>query len=107
MLDLLNDVDELDWLKRFAAYELNDCQRTALVFLREAVAIDAVDYRELTGCNTKLVAKELAGIKDHDEIYGLSLDWVYEQICDKWLVFCKAIKVMVRQCGRIGMVCLG
>ncbi len=54
----------LDWLKRFAAYELNDNQRTALVFLREVGAIDAVAYRQLTGCSPKLVAKELAGIKD-------------------------------------------
>ena len=54
----------LDWLKRFAAYELNDNQRTALVFLREVGAIDAVAYRQLTGCSPKLVAKELSGIKD-------------------------------------------
>ena len=56
--------ETLDWLKRFATYELNDNQRTALVFLREVGAIDAVAYRQLTGCNPKLVAKELAGIKD-------------------------------------------
>jgi ATP-dependent DNA helicase RecG len=55
--------ETLDWLKRFAAYELNDNQRTALVFLREVGALDAVAYRQLTGCNPKLVAKELAGIK--------------------------------------------
>ena len=56
--------ETLDWLKRFAAYQLNDNQRTALVFLREVGALDAVAYRQLTGCNPKLVAKELAGIKD-------------------------------------------
>ena len=56
--------ETLDWLKRFAAYELNDNQRTALVFLREVGAIDAVAYRQLTGCKPKLVAKELACIKD-------------------------------------------
>ena len=56
--------ETLDWLKRFAVYELNDNQRTALVFLREVGAIDAVAYRQLTGCKPKLVAKELAGIKD-------------------------------------------
>ena len=56
--------ETLDWHKRFAAYELNDRQRTALVFMREVGAIDAVAYRQLTGCNTKSVAKELAGIKD-------------------------------------------
>ena len=56
--------ETLDWLKQFAAYELNDNQRTALVFLREVGALDAVAYRQLTGCNPKLVAKELAGIKD-------------------------------------------
>ena len=55
--------ETLDWLKRFAAYELNDNQRTALVFLREVGALDAVAYRQLTGCSPKLVAKELAGIK--------------------------------------------
>ena len=53
--------ETLDWLKRFAAYELNDNQRTALVFLREVGAIDAVAYRQLTGCNPKLVTKERAG----------------------------------------------
>lgn len=36
----------------------------AFVFLREVGALDAVAYRQLTGCNSKLVAKELAGIKD-------------------------------------------
>ena len=56
--------ETLNWLKRFAAYGLNDNQRTALVFLREVGAIDAVAYRQLTGCKPKLVAKELAGIKD-------------------------------------------
>ncbi len=56
--------ETLDWLKRFAAYGLNDNQRTALVFLREVGAIDAVAYRQLTGCSPKLVAKDLAGIKD-------------------------------------------
>ena len=56
--------ETLEWLKRFAAYELNDNQRTALVFLREVGAIDAVAYRQLTGCKPKLVANELAGIKD-------------------------------------------
>ena len=56
--------ETLDWLKRFAVYELNDNQRTALVFLREVGALDAVAYRQLTGCNPKQVAKELAGIKD-------------------------------------------
>ena len=56
--------ETLDWLKQFAAFQLNDNQRTALVFLREVGAIDAVAYRQLTGCNPKLVAKELAGIKD-------------------------------------------
>ena len=58
------DEDTLDWLKRFAAYELNDNQRTALVFLREVGALDAVAYRQLTGCSPKFVTKELAGIKD-------------------------------------------
>ena len=56
--------ETLDWFKQFAAYELNDNQRTALVFLREVGALDAVAYRQLTGCNPKLVAKELAGITD-------------------------------------------
>ena len=54
--------ETLDWLKQFAAFQLNDNQRTALVFLREVGALDAVAYRQLTGCNPKLVAKELAGI---------------------------------------------
>ena len=58
--------ETLDWLKQFAVYELNDNQRTALVFLREVGALDAVAYRQLTGCNPKLVARELAGIKDQE-----------------------------------------
>ena len=56
--------ETLDWLKRFATYDLNDNQRTALVFLREVGAIDAIAYRQLTGCKPKLVANELAGMKD-------------------------------------------
>ena len=56
--------ETLDWLKRFAAYKLNDDQRTALVFLREVGALDALAYRQLTGCPTKRVARDLAGLRD-------------------------------------------
>ena len=57
------DEDTLLWLKRFAGYELNDNQRTAIVFLREVGALDALAYRQLTGCPTKRVARDLAGLK--------------------------------------------
>ena len=59
------DEETLDWLKQFSACNLNDNQRTALVFLREVGAIDAVAYRQLTGCAPKLVSKELSGLKNH------------------------------------------
>ena len=58
------DEETLEWLKRFASYDLNDNQRTALVFLREVGALDAIAYRQLTGCIPKLVSKELSGLKD-------------------------------------------
>ena len=77
LLAILNEVDEQDWLEAKSLRDdtsrsiletvcslSNDNQRTALVFLREVGAIDAVAYRQLTGCKPKLVAKELAGIKD-------------------------------------------
>ncbi|MBP5638259.1 MAG: putative DNA binding domain-containing protein, partial [Victivallales bacterium] len=63
------DEETIEWLKQFAEYDFNDNQRTALVFLREVGAIDAVAYRQLTGCAPKLVSKELAGLKDQ----GLTL----------------------------------
>jgi ATP-dependent DNA helicase RecG len=77
LLAILNEADEQDWLEAKSLRDdtsrsiletvcslSNDNQRTALVFLREVGAIDAVAYRQLTGCKPKLVAKELAGIKD-------------------------------------------
>ena len=56
--------ETLDWLRRFAPYELNDDQRTALVFLREVGALDALAYRQLTGCPAKRVARDLAGLRN-------------------------------------------
>ncbi|MBQ7179282.1 MAG: hypothetical protein IJS08_17835, partial [Victivallales bacterium] len=58
------DEETLDWLKHFVSYNLNDNQRIALVFLREVGALDAVAYRQLTGCAQKAVSKELLGLKE-------------------------------------------
>jgi ATP-dependent DNA helicase RecG len=57
------DVKTLCWLKNFAACPFNDNQRTALVFLREVGALDALSYRQLTGCAPKRVTKDLSAIK--------------------------------------------
>lgn len=51
------------WLANFADCPFNGNQRTALVFLREVGALDALSYRQLTGCAPKRVVREIAAIK--------------------------------------------
>ena len=58
------DEGTLNWLKHFAAYPLNADQRTALLFLREVGAVDALSYRQLTGCPAKRVTRDLSGLKE-------------------------------------------
>lgn len=64
LLHQFMDEGTLNWLKHFADYPLNADQRTALVFLREVGAVDALSYRQLTGCPAKRVTKDLAGLKE-------------------------------------------
>jgi len=47
---LINEKDH-EWLMKFDAFQLNDNQKTALIFLREVGALDNLAYRQLTGVN--------------------------------------------------------
>ncbi|MBN9313505.1 MAG: hypothetical protein J0I53_10700 [Chryseobacterium sp.] len=47
---LINETDH-SWLMKFDEFQLNDEQKTALIFLREVGALDNLAYRQSTGVN--------------------------------------------------------
>ena len=55
---LINEKDH-DWLSRFDEFQLNDDQKTALIFIREVGAIDNQAYRQLTGANNMISSTDL------------------------------------------------
>jgi ATP-dependent DNA helicase RecG len=61
--------DDLEWLKGFTQYSLNDNQKKALIFVREVGAIDNSAYRQLNGCDNMLATAELRELTQH----GLTL----------------------------------
>jgi ATP-dependent DNA helicase RecG len=60
---LLNEEDII-WLKGFQAYNLNDAQKRALIFVREVSAIDNPAYRQLNGCDSLRASGELRQMRD-------------------------------------------
>lgn len=56
--------DDLAWLGRFAEFGLSDNQKTALVFMREAGAINNPTYRQICGCDTLKASIELRKLRD-------------------------------------------
>ena len=56
--------EDLAWLARFSKYDLDDGQQKALIFLREAGAVDNRVYRQLSGCDTLKASAKLASLRD-------------------------------------------
>ena len=56
--------EDLAWLARFAQYDLDDGQKKALIFLREAGAVDNRVYRQLSGCDTLKASAKLTALRD-------------------------------------------
>jgi ATP-dependent DNA helicase RecG len=59
----LNEED-IRWLQGFKAFELNDPQKRALIFIREVGAIDNPTYRQLNGCDSLKASGELRSLRD-------------------------------------------
>jgi ATP-dependent DNA helicase RecG len=58
--------EDLVWLAKFADLDLDDGQKKALVFLREAGAVDNRVYRQLSGCDTLKASAKLTALRDYD-----------------------------------------
>lgn len=58
--------EDLVWLAQFADLDLDDGQKKALVFLREAGAVDNRVYRQLSGCDTLKASAKLTALRDYD-----------------------------------------
>lgn len=56
--------DDIIWLQGFNDYELTDAQKRALIFIREAGAIDNPTYRQLNGCDSLKASGELRNMRD-------------------------------------------
>lgn len=58
--------EDLDWLNQFNSHNLNDNQKRALIFTREAGAVDNPTYRQLNGCDVFRSSGELRQLKELD-----------------------------------------
>lgn len=56
--------DDITWLKGFHSYNLNDAQKSGLIFIRETGAIDNSSYRQLNGCDILRASGELRAMRD-------------------------------------------
>lgn len=56
--------EDINWLRVFDAYNLNDGQKRALIFVREAGAIDNGTYRQINGCDMLKASGELRSLRD-------------------------------------------
>lgn len=55
---------DIEWLKNFSKFNLNEHQKVALIFLRETGAIDNVTYRQMNNCDTLQSSKDLRKMRD-------------------------------------------
>ncbi len=58
--------EDLNWLKNFERFELSDAQKQALLFVREAGAIDNLTYRQMADCDTIKASNELRLLKSYN-----------------------------------------
>ena len=56
--------EDLKWLAQFEADDLNDAQKTALIFVREVGAIDNLTYRQMNNADTLKASRELRAMRD-------------------------------------------
>jgi ATP-dependent DNA helicase RecG len=56
--------EDIIWLKGFDRYELNDAQKSGLIFIRETGAIDNSSYRQLNGSDILRASGELRAMRD-------------------------------------------
>ncbi|MFV0505446.1 MAG: ATP-binding protein [Bacteroidales bacterium] len=59
------DEKDIEWLKLFDKYKLNDNQKQALVFIREIGAIDNLTFRQMGNSDTLKASIELKTLKAH------------------------------------------
>ena len=56
--------EDLKWLESWGRFQLNDSQKTALIFLRETGAIDNSVYRQIASCDTLNASYALRKMRD-------------------------------------------
>ena len=56
--------EDLAWLKVFDAYELDDDQKKALIFMRETGAVDNAVFRQLSGTDTLHASSSLRKLRE-------------------------------------------
>jgi ATP-dependent DNA helicase RecG len=73
------DKKDLEWLKNFDRFNLNDNQKQALVFVREVNAIDNQTYRQMSDCDTLKASQDLRTLKKYNllEVYGKGRETYY------------------------------
>ena len=64
LLHHLLDARDIEWLNHFSVYELNEHQKTALVFLRETGAVDNLTYRQMNNSEILKASRELRAMRD-------------------------------------------
>ncbi len=57
------DNEDVEWLKQFEQFGLNDAQKQALIFVREVGAIDNHTYRQMADTDTLRASTELRDMK--------------------------------------------
>ena len=58
--------DDLNWLALFEEYQLNDNQKKALIFVREAGAIDNQTFRQISGVDVLKSSSDLRKMRDDE-----------------------------------------
>ena len=58
------DNEDVEWLKQFQQFGLNDVQKQALIFVREVGAIDNHTYRQMADTDTLRASTELRGYEN-------------------------------------------
>ena len=53
-------------ISAFDGYELNDSQKSALIFVREVGAINNVTYRQISDCDALKASTELRYLRESD-----------------------------------------
>ncbi|WP_299250363.1 ATP-binding protein [uncultured Cytophaga sp.] len=86
----LNEED-IVWLQEFKSYDLNDPQKRALIFVREAGAIDNATYRQINGVDLMKASVELRVLRDADIIEqkgkGRYTYYITNNSCKSWFIY--------------------